>query len=172
MTLYAVWAKPTYKVKFKANGGKLPEGKSMAVQKFTYGKAKKLRKNTFERQNYVFVGWAKTKNGAVVYKNGQKVKNLSKAGKTVTLYAVWAKEHYKVVFDASGGRGKMPVQKFTYGEKQRLARNQFERNGYAFVGWAIRDHLATMGKVAYADGQTVKNLSTTGGPVTLYAVWR
>jgi uncharacterized repeat protein (TIGR02543 family) len=162
----------TYKVKFNANGGKLAKGKKMAAQTFTYGKAKKLRKNKFKRKGYVFVGWAKRKNGPVAYKNAQKVKNLAKAGKTVTLYAVWAKETYKVVFDASGGRGKMPVQVFTYGKPQKLVGNRFTRKGYVFGGWAIRDPLATVPKVAYRNGQAVKNLSRNGGTVKLYAVWK
>ena len=92
-TLYAVWAKPTYKVAFYANGG---TGK-MAVEKFTYGKAKKLSKNKFKAPNgKKFVGWAKSKSaakkGQVTYKNKQKVKNLLITGKTVKLYAVWKKK--------------------------------------------------------------------------------
>ena len=87
--LYAKWTKikKTYKVKFCANGGK----GSMAVQKFTYGKAKKLRANKFRRKGYEFVGWAKSKKGAALYKDGKKVKNLNALGKTVKLYAVWRK---------------------------------------------------------------------------------
>ena len=162
----------TYKVKFNANGGKLPKGKSMAAQTFTTGKAKKLRGNAFVRKDWVFVGWATRKNGPVAYRNKQKIKNIGKAGKTVTLYAVWAKEHYRVVFDASGGRGKMPVQTFTYGQAQKLASNKFTRKGYVFGGWAIRDPLATVPKVAYRNGQAVKNLSTDGRTVKLYAVWK
>ena len=166
----------TYKVKFNANGGKLPKGKSMSLQTMTLNKTSAIRANAYTRKDYVFVGWATRKNGPVAYRNGQKVKNIGKAGQTVTLYAVWAKKTYKVVFDASGGRlpkgRKMSKQTFIYGQPQKLRRNQFERKGYVFVGWAIRDRFATVGKVAYKDGQKVKNLSTTGGPVKLYAVWK
>ena len=165
-------APKTYVVKFSANGGKLAKGKKMSAQTFTSGKAAKLRCNAFARKGYVFIGWSKRKNGPVAYKNGQAVKNLAKAGKTVTLYAVWAKESYKVAFDASGGRGKMPVQTFKYGKAQKLRKNQFVRKGYVFGGWAIRDPLATVRKVAYKDGQKVKNLSRNGGTVKLYAVWK
>ena len=38
VTLYAVWAKKDYKVRFNANGGK----GSMSDESFTYGKSKKL----------------------------------------------------------------------------------------------------------------------------------
>ena len=104
------------------------------------------------------------------------MKNIGKAGQTVTLYAVWAKKTYKVVFDASGGslkKGrKMPAQTFTYGQAQKLQPGQFERKGYVFAGWAIRDPLATVGKVSYKDGQKVMNLSSNGSTVKLYAVWK
>jgi uncharacterized repeat protein (TIGR02543 family) len=166
----------TYKVKFKANGGKLQKGKKMAAQTYTTGKAKKLRKNKFTRKGYVFIGWSTRKNGPVAYKNGQKVKNLAKASKTVTLYAAWAKAEYKVVFDASGGKlpkgVKMPAQTFKYGKAQKLSKNKFIRKGYVFRGWAIRDPLATIPKIAYKDKQMVKNLSTDGKSVKLYAVWK
>ncbi len=96
VTLYAKWAKKTYKVKFIANGGKLPPGKKMAVQKMTYGKAKRLTANKFKRDGFVFKGWAKSKKlakkGKVAYKNKKKVKNLVTTGKTVKLYAVWKKK--------------------------------------------------------------------------------
>ena len=91
-TLYAKWAKKTYKVKFVANGGK---GK-MKAQTFTYGKAKKLTANKFKREGYVFKGWATSKSqakkGKVKYKNKKSVKNLTATGKTVKLYAVWKKK--------------------------------------------------------------------------------
>ena len=171
---FTVKPKPptTYAVKFNANGGTLPKGKSMAAQSFTSGKAAKLRGNAFTRKGYVFIGWAKRKDGPVAYKNAQAVKNLAAAGKTVTLYAVWAKAQYKVVFDASGGRGKMPVQTCAYGKAQKLCANKFTRKGYVFAGWAIRDPLATVPKIAYKNGQAVKNLSADGRTVKLYAVWK
>ena len=92
VTLYAVWAKPNYKVAFYANGGK---GK-MSDQKMAYGKAKKLSANKFKREGYAFKGWATSKanakKGKVAYKNKKKVKNLVTTGKTVKLYAVWKKK--------------------------------------------------------------------------------
>ncbi len=87
-TLYAVWAKKSYKVAFYANGG---TGK-MAAQKMTYGKSAKLSANKFKHSGYTFSGWAKSKNGKVVYTNKKAVKNLVKNGKTVKLYAVWKKK--------------------------------------------------------------------------------
>ena len=162
-TLYAQWAKTKYTVAFKANGGK---GK-MAKQKMTYGKAAKLRKNAFKRKGYVFLGWAKTKKGAVAYKNRAKVKNLRTDGKTTTLYAKWAKKNYSVAFKANGGTGTMAKQKMTYGKAAKLKKNAFERKGYVFLGWAK----TKKGAVAYKNRATVKNLRTDGKTTTLYAKW-
>ncbi len=163
-----------YKVTFAANGGKLPKGKKMAAQTMTYGKAAKLRKNVFTRSGYVFIGWATKKGGAVVYANGQSVKNLAQAGGTATLYAVWAKKTYKVAFYGTykGVTGKMADEKFTYGKAKRLTANKFKRKGYVFKGWAKSKALAKKGKVAYKNKQKVKNLVTNGKTVKLYAVWK
>ena len=87
---YAMWAVPTFKVAFDANGG---EG-TMKTQKFQYAKAKKLSRNKFTRENYEFIGWAKTKAaadaGKAQFKDGKKAQNFTRKGGTVKLYAVWA----------------------------------------------------------------------------------
>ena len=130
--LYAQWAKKSYKVAFYANGGK---GK-MAAQAMTYGKAAKLRKNAFKKSGSSFAGWAKTKTGKVVYKNGKTVKNLTASGKTVKLYAVWKKNKYITVkFYANGGKGKMADQKMKVGTYPKTHKNTFTRAGYEFAGW-------------------------------------
>ena len=162
-TFYARWAKSAYKVVFRANGG----SGTMAAQKMTYGKAAKLRKNAFRRKGYLFLGWAKTKNGAVVFKNGAKVKNLRMDGKTTALHAKWAKKTYKVAFRANGGSGTMAVQKMTYGKAAKLRANAFRRTGYTFAGWAT----TATGAVAYKNAVAVKNLRSDGKTATLHAQW-
>ncbi|MBQ7252967.1 MAG: InlB B-repeat-containing protein, partial [Kiritimatiellae bacterium] len=161
-TLYAKWAKKNYKVAFDANGGK----GTMAAQAMTYGKAAKLRKNAFKKSGCVFLGWSRTKTGKVAYKNAQAVKNLLANGKTLTLYAVWAKSSYKVSFDRNGGTGSMSAQAMKYNTAANLKKNAFARTGWTFAGWAK----SATGAVAYKDQQSVKNL-TANGAVTLYAVW-
>ena len=157
-----------YTVAFKANGGK---GK-MASQKMTRDKTAKLKKVAFSRSGYVFIGWAKTKNGAVAYKNKASVKNLAAGGKTATLYAKWAKKTYKVKFYANGGKGKMAVESFKYGKAKKLSANKFKApKGKKFAGWAKSKANAKAGTVAYRNKAKVKNLVTTGKTVKLYAVW-
>jgi uncharacterized repeat protein (TIGR02543 family) len=94
VSLYAIWAKRNYSVKFYHTYSSV-KGK-MKVQSFVYGKAKKLAPNKFRRNGYAFRGWAKSatraKTGKVDYKNKAIVKNLTIKGKTVKLYAVWKKK--------------------------------------------------------------------------------
>ncbi|SET30805.1 CehA/McbA family metallohydrolase [[Clostridium] polysaccharolyticum] len=90
VTVYAKWTANTYKISFSrstilANG-------SMKKLAAVYDKSVKLPKASFTRRGYVFAGWSKTLNGAVVYKDGATVKNLTNInGKAVTLYAKWTK---------------------------------------------------------------------------------
>ena len=91
-TLYAVWAKPTYRVAFLANGG----AGAMPAQTFAYGKAKRLSANRFAKKGHRFAGWAKSaedaRMGKVAYADGKPVKNLVRNGGTVKLYAVWKRK--------------------------------------------------------------------------------
>ena len=71
----------TYTIKFNANGGT----GDMSIQKFKKGVAQKLTVNTFKRFGYIFAGWAKSPDGAVVYTDGQSVS----VSANMTLYAKW-----------------------------------------------------------------------------------
>jgi uncharacterized repeat protein (TIGR02543 family) len=162
-TLYAKWAKNSYKVAFNANGGT----GTMTAQAMTYGKAANLRKNAFKRTGYTFAGWAKTKTGAVAYKNAASVKNLRADGGTQTLFAKWTATTYKVAFNANGGTGTMAAQSVKYDATAKLRANAFTREGYTFAGWSK----TKTGAVAYKNTASVKNLRSDGGTTTLYAVW-
>ena len=167
VVLYAQWIPTAFRVVFYANGGK----GTMATQTISRNKSTKLTANKFTRSGYVFLGWAKSKTGAVAYANGSAVKNLAPAGASVTLYAKWAVAKYKVAFNANGGtlpKGKkMAAQTLAYGKAAALRKNAFVRKGYVFAGWAVKKG----GAIAYKNGQTVKNLRTDGKTTTLYAVW-
>ena len=91
-TLYAQWTANRYTVQFDANGG----SGTMAEQEFTYdSNAETLHQNSFTKENYSFAGWALSAGGAVTYIDGQRVKNLTAEG-SVTLYAVWVENQYKI----------------------------------------------------------------------------
>ncbi|MBQ7252777.1 MAG: leucine-rich repeat protein [Kiritimatiellae bacterium] len=151
-------------VSFDANGGT----GTMAKQGLPRNETAKLSANRFKRDGFVFIGWAKTKTGPVAHADRAAVKKLAGNGKTVALYAKWAKATYAVAFDANGGKGTMAAQKMKYGKAAKLRANAFERTGYSFQGWAK----TAAGKVAYKNAQAVKNLRTDGKTTTLYAKWK
>ena len=84
-----------YTIAFKPRGG---EG-SMKILKVSEGETVKLPANKFTREGFKFAGWSVGKSdvinlkrfqiGKVKYKNRAEVKNLTKPGKIVKLYACW-----------------------------------------------------------------------------------
>ena len=93
VTLYAIWKKKNikyYNINYDANGG---TGK-MKPDRFVFESVRKLKKNTFKRTGWTFVGWSKKENGTVQYIDQASVRKLtSKANGTVVLYAVWIKNN-------------------------------------------------------------------------------
>jgi uncharacterized repeat protein (TIGR02543 family) len=156
-TLYAKWARRTYKVSFNANGGK---GR-MPAQAVMYGTTAKLRKNAFKRNGWVFLGWATAKNGKVAYKDAAGVKNLRADGKTATLYAVWEKGQ-TVKFDTNGGKCATDKRDFRIGRVY----GGFpvpEWNWHTFLGWFT----------AAGGGEWVSpmDIAETAGTRRLFARW-
>lgn len=91
-TLYAKWNPITYTISYNRNGGT----GSIAQRSCSYNSTVTLATSGFSKSGYLLAGWSTTKNGAIVYKKGQKVKNLtSNNKKKITLYAVWQKKLYK-----------------------------------------------------------------------------
>ena len=164
--LYAKWRTHRYTVRFDPNGGT----GTMADEAFKWGKKKKLSACAFKKSKCIFIGWATSPKGKVVYADAEKVKNLTaKDGKVLTLYARWAVKYYTVHFDANGGKGSMADQTFTYNKTKALRRNAFTKGTDIFVGWAKTPDAK---KARYYDAQKVANLSAKGKTVTLYAVWQ
>lgn len=86
LTLYADWKANTYTVRFDANGGT----GTMKSQQFTYDVKQALRGCDFQNGECIFLGWALSRSGKVVYEDREYVLNLTdKQDGTVTLYAVW-----------------------------------------------------------------------------------
>ena len=87
MTITGHFDANTYTVAFNPNTG----SGSMEDQEFTYDdEAVALRKNSFERPGYKFVGWSTTAGGDAEYADEALIRNLtSENGATVNLYAKW-----------------------------------------------------------------------------------
>lgn len=92
ITLYAVWEKDNYEVKFHGNGSSAAD----YTRNLPYNKTTNLPANVFERPGYTFMGWAPEEEldrYKVIpkYTNGAEVKDLCEPGETCNLYAIWRK---------------------------------------------------------------------------------
>ena len=154
-TFYAHWAKPSYWISFQPNGGK----GTMKAQKMAYGKAAKLRKNAFRRKGCVFLGWAKTPKGTLVYKNAQAVKNLTAKGGTVRLYAKWGRK-VAISFNANGGTVKVRSKTAVSGRKAGNLPTP-TRKKWTFDGWWTKK----------TGGKRVTASTTVTKAMTVYAHW-
>lgn len=104
VTLYAVWTPVNYTVKFDGN----TDSGSMADIPMVYDISVTLPANTFTKEGYHFIGWATSADGDVKYSDKASVKNLvATEGKSVTLYAVWEINVYKVTFSYRNSAGTL-----------------------------------------------------------------
>ena len=83
---------------------------------------------------------------------------------------------YFVEYEAEGGTGKMQKTLHTIGGVEKLAKNEYTRDGYLFAGWETRgkmegqDELVSTG--SYTDEQVINtSLASNGEVVTMYALW-
>ena len=164
ITLYAIWQANSYKISYNNTTG---EG-TMSTQNATYDKDVTLLENEFTKQGYIFDGWNTKEDGTgTTYQDKQTVKNLVPSG-NITLYAMWVKNYYTVVFDNNTGTGKMVNQRITYDEEALLTENLFQKEGYTFVYWNTK---ADGSGTTYQNKAVVKNLKESGN-ITLYAIWK
>lgn len=78
---------------------------------------------------------------------------------------------YTVKYNANGGIGSMEDSIFNVDESCQLSKNKFAMvsSNMIFTGWNTQ---ADGSGTAYSDGQYVKNLTTGGKTITLYAQWQ
>ena len=179
VTLYAVWTANTYTVTYNSNKPATASGTVSGATEnslHTYDTDKALTANGYSLTGWTFTGWATSSGAAKAYDDSQSVKNLTAtSGDTVTLYAVWTANTYTVTYNsnkpatASGTvSGVTENSLHTYDTDKALTANGYSLTGWTFTGWAT----TSSGTQAYDDSQSVKNLTaTSGGTVTLYAVW-
>lgn len=166
-TITAQWSANSYTVKYNGNGA---DGGSTEASTHFFDSPKALTPNGFTRQGFHFNGWSYSSGGAIAFADGDSVTNLSDIqGYEVNLYAIWALNHYTIVYDGNGATsGSTPSTACTYNVGATIANNGFSRTGYTFSGWATEPD----GKVKYRSGDTVTNLTDEDdATVVLYAVW-
>jgi len=157
-TLYAVWTANTYTVTYNANGGL----GAPSSQTKTYGSGLTLSYTKPTRTGYTFSGWATSASATgVIYISGA----VYSSNASVTLYAVWTTNTYKVTYSSNGGQYAPSQQIKTYGIDLVLANEKPFFAGHTFLGWST-DAAASVAQ--YQPGMTYYANST----VTLYAVWQ
>ena len=159
--LYAVW---------KANdntlvlNGNTSTSGSMSSQTMATDSKGNLPKNTYQKTGYTFIGWATTPDGTVVYLDGAEYTMGTDA--TVTLYAVWEANSYKVILNPENG-GKQGEATVRY--DQNFALTVPTREGYTFDGWFLKVG-GNGDRLTDKDGKSV-SVWKVGNDVTVYASW-
>lgn len=167
VTLYAVWKPTFYTIKYNGNGG-IDVNSEMSDQTLKADKKGNLRENKFRKAGYTFLGWSEDSEATVAtWYNKEPVSHLTEAGKTITLYAVWAKDavkQYTITFDANGGSLEETTAPAYEGYETRIPNLGAKRDGFVFAGWSV---VKASGKVDYKTGDMI----STNKDITLYAVW-
>lgn len=165
-TVYALWAiNPTLTYDVNAPAGTnapvAPASKTVPYNTAATDTSGWVAGDAGKITGYTFQGWYTGKDGAAKYDFTAKLTS------DATVYAKWTANACTVKYDAGGGQGSMPDQKFTFGVPQNLTRNTFTRSGWAFTGWKRADT-----GDAYQDGQQVANLiCTPNGRAPFVAQW-
>lgn len=157
-TLYAHWTARTHKVVFDGNGA---TSGSMDDLDVTYD-TKANPTCRFEKTGYSFAGWSYAKDGDVV-------EDLSGKVDTVTVYAIWKPNTYKVTFVTNG---KSEEKYFTYDKKEVILAKTSDE--YDFAGWVMdKERVISVEKrasepISYTPGEVTW---TVAKDTTLYAAW-
>lgn len=170
VTLYAVWQKITYAVKYNANGGTgapSNQTKTYGVN-LTLSSAKPTRASYVDENgstvSYTFKGWATSASSSTVaYKAGATYT----ANASITLYAVWQVTTTVMTYDivyVTGDGTNVASQEKTKGTSITLSTTIPTRNGFAFSKW----NTASDGSgTSYNAGATY----STDADLILYAIW-
>lgn len=150
-----------YTISFKGNGSTSGSMKNITAKK---DESYTLADNTFKRTGYSFTGWNTKKDGSgKSYANKASVTNLTKTnGATVTLYAQWKINTYKITYKLNGGKNSSKNPKSYKVTSKAITFANPTRQGYTFKGW-------------YSDKKLTKKVSGlkagSTGDKTIYAKW-
>lgn len=159
-TLYAHWDTAKYSVRYIANNTNVSNMPSNSVRE--YGQSDfRLDSKTPVREGFTFVSWNTSADGSgTSYYPEQKYSGNS----SLSLYAVWKRNTYSVIFDSNGGDGAPESQIKEYDIPLKLSDTVPSRSGYTFTGWNTSQY---GGSEAYTAGDNY----SLNKAVTLYAQW-
>ena len=159
----------TYAINYKANTTDSVSNLPSAGSKYWFETAT-VSASIPQRTGYTFKSWNTKSDGTgTTYASSASI--AASVNNDLTLYAQWTKDApktYTVRFNNNGGSGTMSDQTFTVDVSQALKKNIFTRTGFTFKGWNTQSN--GYGN-SYTDQQTVRNLTSAGGTITLYAQW-
>lgn len=178
VTLYAIWKKKTYTIKYNANGGTgaptdqtKTHGTAIALRT---GKPTRSTKKVYDDDgkliytlSYVFSGWALTSTPSSSTKIYSPGATYNVEGNK-TLYAVWDeiinKQVFTLKYDVNGGSPYIPsVKKYSTGSSTTLPNIKItniepKKEGYNFSGWKGNDGKVYTFKNTWSEA---KNLTLT-----------
>lgn len=193
VTLTAKWEANEYTVVFNANGGVYEDYKTPPethLQKFStkaYGAELVMQGSDghFKKDGYTLMGWALDKDATTAaYTVGQKVafteanfKDLETLadGGTITLYAVWKGNSYKLLYHANyaGAESVTNESNGKYGTAISIKQSvnfETQNTGYTLIGWSTTADGAVVYK--YGDRPVFEAADADESDVIhLYAVW-
>lgn len=192
MELYVDIPRKQYRVVYDGNGA---DKGSLSEQRVYCGQSFLLRRNTFKREGYRFLGWGLQRNGKTLYKEQEKVMNLTyKNEEEIILFAQWeplykieflnniSEEELKIIEnDERGNYIDTPilVPKTKWKEKGKPLTLQLERAEvkhpffreiYRFKGWSLTPEISGEEEIILSEEQNEYILSEDAD-CTLYAQW-
>lgn len=141
LTLYAQWETSKNRIEYKSNGGSgyMPASElERSVASFA------LPANTFSKRGYVFMGWAASGNGPVLYKD-KAVISITEG--TTVLYAKWVPVFYTLKFanEAYGlHTGYLLEHRMTYGSSVTVPDEPFTKSYTVTYQLNRKDNMSTM----------------------------
>ena len=157
-TLYAVWKKAGFTVTYYIYGlgGPYENETGTADDPVVIADGE-------SRDDYVFQGWSTSPEGSVQYRTGDVYQGPS----DLTLYPIYERGTYTLIYDANGGSGAPASQTGQWGVALTLSTEIPTRSGYTFQGWA---NLPTINHAYWQPGDTIFLHNVTSQ--TIYAVWK
>ncbi len=164
MTVYARWIPITYSVHFDKNDEQAT-GTMKDMTGLKYGTEYKLTANSFKKNYYDFAGWKLDSDAEMIsYANTAKIKNLTAAEETITLYATWTPGKYQITYYVNGGSLPEGARtSYSYGDAFNLPVPT--KKNAEFLGWCSDSAL----KVPFNEAGIT---AQTHGNIKVYAKWK
>lgn len=164
-TIYAVWTPAPYKLIYDANGGKdAPD-----TQTGTTGSTLTVSSDEPTREGYTFKGWNESRTATTPDTNYDGGSTYTVPPHDTTVYAVWERNEYSLIYDENGGKeGTAPDTQTDYFEETiTVSSGKPTREGYTFKGWN-ESKTATAPDTNYNGGS---KYTVPAHDTTIYAIW-